>query len=66
MKKQEFKYAEAVTRLEEIAQQIEDNRLDVDSLVDKLKEAKQLLKLCKEKLYKVEQGIQEIMEKDTE
>ncbi|MBP3774781.1 MAG: exodeoxyribonuclease VII small subunit [Bacteroidaceae bacterium] len=66
MKKENFKYAEGVKRLEEIVRQIESDDLDVDVLMDRLKEAKALLKSCKEKLYKVEQGINEILQEDAE
>lgn len=60
MKKQEFKYEEAVKRLEKIVEEIESCDGDIDSLADKLKEAQSLLKQCKEKLYNVDKSIQEV------
>ena len=46
-KKTELKYEEAMKRLEEIVHQIENGEMDIDSLADKLKEAKSLMTFCK-------------------
>ena len=54
-------YTEAIDRLNEIMQQMESGELDVDALTETLKEARQLLTLCKEKLHTIEQDVQEIM-----
>ena len=45
-KKTEQKYEEAMKRLEEIVRQIENGEMDIDSLADKLKEAKRLMAFC--------------------
>lgn len=55
-------YAKATERLNEIMQQIENEQLDIDSLTSTLKEAKQLIRFCKERLYSVDKDIQEIMD----
>lgn len=55
-------YDEAIKRLEVIVAQIENNELDIDSLGSKLKEAQELIKSCKEKLYKTNEEIQKILE----
>jgi len=44
-------YNEAYSRLQDILSLVESNQLDVDQLSEKLKEAAELLKLCKEKLF---------------
>lgn len=65
MEKKIFKYDKAVKRLEEIIKEIESNESDIDTLADKLKEAKSLLKLCKEKLFAVDKSIKDVLqEKD--
>ena len=54
-------YTEAIDRLNEIIQQMESGELDVDALTETLKEARQLLAFCKEKLHTIDQDVQEIM-----
>ena len=54
-------YTEAIDRLNEIMQQMESGELDVDALTETLKEARQLLAFCKEKLHTIDQDVQEIM-----
>ncbi len=58
----QFKYDQAVKRLEEILRDIESDGQDVDSLVDRLKEAKDLIKKCREKLFNVEAELKKISE----
>jgi len=62
MPKKELSYNEAYARLEEIRKSIESNSLDVDDLSDKLKEASALLKICQEKLFKVNEETKKILE----
>ena len=62
MTKKELPYKDAYDRLEEIQALIESNNLDVDDLSDKLKEASALLKICKEKLFKVNEETKKILE----
>ena len=62
MEKKELSYKEAYTRLEEIQALIESNRLDVDDLSEKLKEASMLLKICKDKLFSVNEETKKILE----
>lgn len=50
-KKQELSYREAYSKLQEILSEIESERLDVDELSTKIKEASLLLKVCKDKLF---------------
>ena len=65
-KKTELKYEEAMKRLEEIVRQIENGEMNIDSLADKLKEAKSLMAFCKNKLLNVEEEVNKIMsEQDT-
>ncbi|MBP5629791.1 MAG: exodeoxyribonuclease VII small subunit [Bacteroidaceae bacterium] len=55
-------YTKAIDRLNEIMQQLESGELDVDALTTTLKEARQLLTFCKEKLHTIDQDVQEIMD----
>ncbi len=59
-----IKYEEAVRRLEEIVEQMENNELDIDSLSDKLKEAQGLVKSCKDKLTKTDEEIKKLLDAD--
>ena len=47
--------------LEEIAEQIERNQLDIDELTKVLKEAQQLIKKCKDKLTRTDEEIQKML-----
>ena len=62
MAKKELSYKEAYARLEEIQALLENNSLDVDDLSEKLKEASGLLKICKEKLFSVNEETKKILE----
>ncbi len=62
MGKKTLTYAEAYSRLETILSLLEDNKLDVDELSEKLKEASGLLKICKEKLFVANEETQKILE----
>lgn len=55
-------YNEAIQRLEQIVSQIESNELDIDNLGSKLKEAQELIKFCKDKLYKADEDTKKILE----
>mgnify|MGYP006315254135 FL=1 len=55
-------YEEAMKRLEQIVSDIENNKLDIDLISDKIKEAQELIKFCKDKLYKTDEEIQKLLE----
>ena len=50
-----MKYEDAMKRLEKLVAQMENGEMGVDQLVQGLKEAKDLIKLCKDKLTKTEE-----------
>ena len=58
-------YEEAMSRLEEIVQNMEDGNLDLDTLTLQLREAKSLIKICKDKLTKTDAEINEILKEDS-
>lgn len=55
-------YNEAARRLKEIMTGIEENRYDIDELVPVLKESRDLIEFCNDKLYKVEEEVNKILE----
>lgn len=57
-------YNEAVTRLEEIMGKIQSGKIDIDELAGLLKEAQELVKFCREKLYKVDEEIKALTERE--
>lgn len=64
MAKKEIKYEEAVAQLEEIVDKMENDELDIDQLSDQLKRAKELVKLCKDKLTKTDEEIKKLLSDD--
>lgn len=64
MAKKEIKYEEAVAQLEEIVDKMENDELDIDQLSDQLKRAKELVKLCKDKLTKTDEEIKKLLIED--
>ena len=62
MAKKTETYNEAIEKLRQIVAAIEKDELDVDLLSEKVKEASRLIKLCKEKLYKVDTDVQKVLE----
>ena len=58
----EITYEQATKRLEEIVVKIENGEMDIDSLAANLKEAKQLVKFCKEKLTNVEAEVKKCLD----
>ena len=62
MAKKEESYKEAIEKLRRIVAEIDRDELDVDLLSEKVKEANRLIKLCKEKLYKVDADVRNVLE----
>jgi exodeoxyribonuclease VII small subunit len=63
--KKQTTYKEAITEIEEILTQLENNELDVDELSEKVKRVSLLVTFCKEKLHHTEKEIDKIL-KDME
>lgn len=59
-----MKYENAVAELEQIVGQMESGQLDLDTLTTKLKRAQQLIKMCKDRLTKTDEEIQQILKSD--
>ncbi|VAW16562.1 hypothetical protein MNBD_BACTEROID01-1952 [hydrothermal vent metagenome] len=54
-------YKEAISEVEEILGQIETEELDVDVLAEKVKRVSALIKLCKDKLQKTNEQVEQIL-----
>lgn len=54
-------YSQALSRLEQIVSQIDNNELDIDQLADKIKEANGLIAFCQSKLTKADAEIEKIL-----
>lgn len=57
----ETKYEMAISQLEEIVERLENNQLGIDEMTAQLKQAQQLIKLCKDRLTKTDEEIQKIL-----
>lgn len=66
MKRKNVTYAQAIGRLEQIVEQIENSQLGIDALCDALKEANEIIAFCSEKLTKVEQEVEKIWQEKKE
>ena len=62
MAKNQLSYSKAYSKLEEVLSQIESNKLDVDELSSKIKEASSLLKICKDKLFVANEETKKIID----
>lgn len=54
-------YEEAYEELQEIVKEIESGTISVDLLGEKVKRAGELIHFCKEKLFKTEQEVNEVL-----
>ncbi len=61
MKKNEFSYSKALSELEEILSEIENDELDLDLLSAKVKRASFLIKECKTRLRNTSDEISSIL-----
>jgi exodeoxyribonuclease VII small subunit len=61
MAKINLTYEQAMSRIEEIVGKIEAEELNVDELAKHVKEASELIKFCKGKLFETEEEIQKIL-----
>ncbi len=62
MTKEKTSYSEAITEIESILNKIEEGNLDVDDLTKKVSRVTDLLKICRDRLYKTETQIKQILE----
>jgi exodeoxyribonuclease VII small subunit len=58
----EMNYTEAFAELQKIVSDMEDSKITIDELDVKIKRASELLKICKDKLFKTEKTVQKILD----
>lgn len=56
-----IKYTEAINELEAIVSEIENDDISVDDLAKKVKRASLLIKICKDKLTRTENEVNEVL-----
>lgn len=61
MSKKKPTYSEAIAEIEEVIADIENDTLDVDILSEKVNRVAKLIAICKEKLYKTEEEVEQIL-----
>ena len=61
MAKKKETYSQAMARLETIVRQVDSNELEVDELVEKIKEANEIIAFCSEKLKKADMEIEKML-----
>ena len=57
-----MKYEEAMKQLDEIVSKIENGELDIDELTSQMKKAQELIKFCKDTLYKTDEEVKKLLE----
>lgn len=62
MAKKDITYNEAVSEIDTILNEIENEELDIDQLSEKVKRVSFLIKTCKNKLHKTESEIQKVLD----
>lgn len=62
MQKKELKYSEAIAELEAITARMQSPECDIDSLAALTSRALELLKICKEKLFKTDEEVRRCLE----
>lgn len=59
---EEISYTEAHNELQEIVNEMENSEISIDELDTKILRASELLKICKDKLFRTEKNVQDILE----
>lgn len=55
-------YTEAFNELQDIVSEMENSEIGIDLLDTKIKRAAELLKICKDKIYKTEKSVKDVLE----
>jgi len=61
MAKKKITYKEAIEEIENIIEKIKNEEPDIDELANKVKRVTELLNICKDKLYKAEKDVNNIL-----
>ncbi len=60
--KSKLTYAAALRELQEIVSQLQDEKIGMDDLSDRIRRATELLKFCREKLRETESEVKSLLE----
>lgn len=63
-KKKEITYNDAMARIEAILTRLRDQETDVDTLGDAVREASELIALCRRKLTKADEEVRKALDDD--
>lgn len=55
-------YEQAMKQLEELASKMERSEIGIDEMAEKLREAQQLIRYCKDWLYTADEAVQKILD----
>ena len=58
----EYSYSQAVARLVEIMQAIQSGSVEIDTLYQLLREADELIKFCRTRLYEVDEEVKMLLD----
>ena len=58
---EQLTYEQAMQQLEAMAQQMENGKIGIDELAERLREAQKLMKYCHEKLYEAEKNCKSLL-----
>ena len=61
MSEKEYTYSTAVARLEEILRQVQEGGENIDALYSLLREADELIKFCRARLYEVDEEVKSLL-----
>ena len=59
---EDLRFGEAIEELESTLRRVESEEIDIDELADELKNAAQLLEICREKIRKAELEVSQIVQ----
>ena len=58
---QEITYKKAIEEIEAIVKSLEDNKMDIDVLGERVKRAAELIEFCKSKLHDTEEEVEKVL-----
>lgn len=61
MKRKELKYSEAIKELNQILDDLQSERIEVDEVSSKVKRAVELIKMCREKIQMTELEVKKVI-----
>ncbi|HJB84444.1 MAG TPA: exodeoxyribonuclease VII small subunit [Candidatus Alistipes merdigallinarum] len=64
MEKSKISYAEAIGEVEQILERFNNEQMDIDEMGKQVKRAAELIRLCKERLHKVEKEVADILKEE--